>query len=279
MSQHTFIKTLTASSLALALCSTSVMADSQDLSDIERQLATKTTSTMPSPAHAPSQSNPTTTEHLVGLGSGALFGAAVAGPVGAAVGGLMGLFIAEDQHQDQKIAQLQDRNTQLAYNLASQQRLLDKAQSDESDLVASTFVKEPASPKHIPQILNMVSHVQFVSGSATIPTQYYPQLDLIAALLANHQHWQVDISGYADPLGDPQTNQALSTQRAEQVKHYLSQKLASLEFNHDEHILTRGFGAIQPSEPLSIDERALARHAAIHIKPLHNELVASATQE
>jgi len=72
---------------------------------------------------------------------------------------------------------------------------------------------------HIYQLLNRDN--QFAFGSAEINPKYIGHLSEAAALLLQHQSYQLRITGHADGIGIADSNKALSMARAEQVARYL----------------------------------------------------------
>ncbi|MFT5676081.1 MAG: peptidoglycan-associated lipoprotein [Paraglaciecola sp.] len=155
------------------------------------------------------------TNQLVGLGSGILVGAAVAGPIGAVVAGIFGLLIADDVNGDNELllakTELNSRDQQL---LAMQQQFdLEKQRANTQLASLETLLSKNSQA--------LESNIQFKTASYVLEQHYKSQLDLIAANLRDDPVLNVSLSGFADQRGDNTYNQALSEQRAISVKNYL----------------------------------------------------------
>ncbi|WP_026376503.1 sortase-associated OmpA-like protein PdsO [Aestuariibacter salexigens] len=162
---------------------------------------------------------------LVGLSSGVVIGTLVAGPVGGAVAGLIGLLIAEDVENDKALA---DANLALADSQQHQQRLQSQLLALQQDiqeverqsqlqLVSMETSIETLSPE-------LVSQIQFRSGSAKLEPHFIEQLDLIADALTANPQLNAILSGYADRRGDDAKNKHLSKRRVNEVQQYLLAK-------------------------------------------------------
>lgn len=68
------------------------------------------------------------------------------------------------------------------------------------------------------------AELRFPTGAATLTDGELPSLDRIAGLLADHPALEARIEGHTDSLGDEETNQVLSRQRAEAVKAALIER-------------------------------------------------------
>jgi sortase system peptidoglycan-associated protein len=173
--------------------------------------------------------------HAFGLGGGIILGAAIAGPVGAGVAGLLGLFIADDINDEahlmqaekdlsrshQELAKLQ-RDYQHSISLANQQiAAIDSAMTDEIDKI---------SPP-------LEANIQFKTASFLIEEHYKSQLNGLASQLRKNPGLKIELSGFADQRGESTYNQVLSEQRAKAVKNYLIS-----QFVNEEQVLTQSFG-------------------------------------
>lgn len=159
---------------------------------------------------------------LVGLGSGALVGAIVAGPVGAAVAGIFGIMMADDINDKNRLVEAKKLNTDKQKQLLAMRAQLQKQQV----LTREQRVKSAKQLAHLQQQLQQSPlederQIQFRSGSATLEAHYKPQLDALAQKLLRNEQLQVDLAGFADRRGEEQANQLLSQQRVNSVKQYL----------------------------------------------------------
>ena len=94
--------------------------------------------------------------------------------------------------------------------------------------------------------------VFFATGKATIKTASLPLLDEVAsALLLNADITLVEIQGHTDNVGDSQTNQRLSQQRAQAVRDYLVTQSVDRK-----RLQAVGYG---PSLPIQSNETAAGR--------------------
>jgi len=177
----------------------------------------------------------------VGLGSGVVIGAAVAGPLGAVVAGIIGAFVADDVNNKHRLAdkshslsvkETQLRDMQIAFNQLKQQSDAQLAAFDEA-LESDTQSKIANFPK-------LIANVQFKTASFLIEEHYQDQLSLLAKQLTENPALKVVLSGFADQRGDSNYNQILSEQRNASVKNYLMSKRV-----HASQIITQAFGESQ----------------------------------
>lgn len=160
----------------------------------------------------------------IGLGSGILVGAAVAGPVGAVVAGFFGAMLGNDVRQD---AQLKAKD-----HIVDQQAALLNQRHNELLAMRDAIVqlKQDAKVTHVSMqqeeapLMAVQSNIQFPTGSYAIDKGYQQQLDLIAKALQRFPALQARLTGHADKRGKDSYNQALSMQRAISVKQYLLNK-------------------------------------------------------
>lgn len=163
-----------------------------------------------------------TQNELIGFGSGALVGAIVAGPVGAAVVGIFGIMIADDVNDADKLAAAQQQNAEKQQALlALQQELEQQQRHTEQQLAKTTQQLDYLQQQLKKNPLEDQRQIQFRSGSATLEEHYKPQLDALAKKLLLNRQLQVDLAGFADRRGEEQANQLLSQKRVNKVKQYL----------------------------------------------------------
>ncbi len=159
----------------------------------------------------------------VGLGTGVVIGAIVAGPVGAGVAGILGAVIGDSKATSE---QLKDTQADLmASNAAlteSQQQLLAVRDALESAQLQASITQVGLTSYPEEQVMAMESAIQFKSGSDDIEALYSTQLDLIAKALKQHEGLGIRLTGYADYRGEATFNQTLSEQRAGAVKQALT---------------------------------------------------------
>lgn len=175
----------------------------------------------PVSASQTSEDNSTRNE-MIGLGSGALVGAAIAGPAGAAVAGIFGLLIADDVNDENELEKANELLAKQQSTIASREsELLAMQQAIEHNKQHSQL-QLVSMDKEIERVtMDVESSIQFRTGSAEIEPLYQSQLDLIAENLVKNQALSISLSGYADRRGEDLFNQSLSEQRVETVKAYL----------------------------------------------------------
>ena len=158
----------------------------------------------------------------IGMGSGVVIGAMVAGPVGAAVAGFVGALLGNDIKQDKALQANEARLTAQAELLSQRDRslLAMRAKLEQLQQASMTTRVNDTQPRETPAI-TLQSVVQFQTGAHNIAPDYQQQLDLIAKALRGYPTLQARLTGHADQRGDEQYNQALSMQRAISVKQYL----------------------------------------------------------
>jgi outer membrane protein OmpA-like peptidoglycan-associated protein len=97
--------------------------------------------------------------------------------------------------------------------------------------------------------------VQFKRRQAEIDPTSFPLLRAVASILRSHPRAALEVQGHTDAGGDPQSNQALSQQRAESVRAFLIKEGIAAE-----RLQARGYGASQPRFPnTTADGRARNR--------------------
>jgi len=176
------------------------------------------------------------TNEIIGLSSGVIIGAAVAGPIGGIIAGIFGVMLAEDVNTDKRLEtankSLQQKDQQLFVMQQNFEQVKERAivqiASMDSALDQATF-KQRAT--------EIESNIQFKTASYVLEEHYKSQLDLIAQTLQKNSKLSITLSGFSDKRGDSTFNQALSEQRALTVKNYL------LDNNvRKEQVITNSFG-------------------------------------
>ncbi|QLE85368.1 sortase-associated OmpA-like protein PdsO [Shewanella sp. Scap07] len=179
-------------------------------------------------------------EELIGLSSGIVLGAVVGGPVGAIIGAFTGTIIGKSVGDESELksnsAQLAMQQDEIANLAAEKQRLAANQQQTKQQLVA---LKQAQSTRLAELTLGL--NVQFKTGSSEIQPHFQAQLDEVAYLLNQSPSLRLDLTGYADRRGDSTYNQALSEQRAAEVRGYLVNKGVEVA-----RLDTSAFGASSP---------------------------------
>ncbi|GAC16630.1 sortase-associated OmpA-like protein PdsO [Aliiglaciecola lipolytica] len=203
------------------------------------------------------------TNEAIGFGSGAVAGGLVAGPIGAIVGGIFGVLIAEDVNNDNALEASEQELAKTQSQLSRQESQLLALQKQYEQVQQQSKVQLVALDKEIERVMQeMESNIQFRTASYVLESHFKPQLNLLAQGLNNNPKLVVSLSGFADSRGDDSYNQALSEQRVLSVKDYLLSRGVK-----EEQVLTLSFGETQPvsaqssSEDFFFDRRVLVRVA------------------
>jgi hypothetical protein len=105
-------------------------------------------------------------------------------------------------------------------------------------------------------------NIQFEEKSAVILPAMEGILDRIVLFLADHPDFSLKISGHTDASGDPDFNQQLSQQRAENIKKYIMTKGKFPE----SRIEAWGYGSTEPlKEEVTEADRHLNRRVEFKI--------------
>ena len=197
--------------------------------------------------------DPASREETTGFLSGAVLGAAAGGPPGAIFGGAIGAVIGDGWHfrgrVDDLQAELYESQLQMAA-LREQTRAIEEeyriAQQELDQL-------QKPSPQVLPAFLstralgsccdNTVASIHFRTGSSDIEEQYEEQLTSLVKLAEQMNNTTIEISGFADRVGDADANMRLSGQRNESVRVFL--KSQGID---DSSITTTAYGESRPLE-------------------------------
>lgn len=148
-------------------------------------------------------------EHI-GFGSGALLGAAIAGPVGVVVGGALGTLIGHDMVSDQVMAEKERA-------LAHLHQEIQHASRTAAELNALNASAE-AELMAFRELLSELSlSVHFETDSAMTAGRYRQALEALAVASQRIEGMTVELVGHADPRGSEAHNWALSQARADSV--------------------------------------------------------------
>lgn len=211
---------------------------------------------------ASSEKDDSTKNELIGLGSGAVIGAVIAGPAGAAVAGLFGLMIADDVNDENKLEQANERLAMQQNSIDAQRSVVAALRQELEQNKQQAELQLVSMDKEIERVtMDTESSIQFRTGSAQIEGLYQSQLDLIAENLTKNPQLTVSLSGYADRRGDDAFNQSLSEQRVENVKAYLVSKGAEAK-----QVMTYAYGEANPvSEEHSLENDFFDRRVHINL--------------
>lgn len=166
----------------------------------------------------------------IGLGTGMVVGAVIAGPIGAGVAGILGAMIGENKAATNALAVSQTELAASQAALTATQQELFAVRDSLNDLQQQATITQVGLTSYPQeQVMAMESAIQFKTGSETIEAQYGEQLDLIAKALRSHKGLALRLTGYADYRGSSDYNQLLSEQRAAAVRAALTERGVSSE--------------------------------------------------
>jgi peptidoglycan-associated lipoprotein len=176
------------------------------------------------------------TNEVIGLSSGVLIGAAIAGPIGGIIAGIFGVMIAEDVNSDKRLETAHHSLEKKDQQLFVMQQNFEQAKERALVQIASmdSALEQAAFKQSVQEI---ESNIQFKTASYVLEEHYKSQLDLIVQTLQKNPKLSITLSGFADKRGDSTFNQALSEQRALAVKRYLINSNVK-----EEQVITNSFG-------------------------------------
>lgn len=152
---------------------------------------------------------------LIGMGSGAIAGAVVAGPVGAVAGAIIGTVMGQNASFETLATEQQD--TIETMNAKNTQLSLVTQKYNEAQLELARLRAE----QHSIEDIDLAMNIQFRTSSAEIEPHFMIQLDELANFIQQMPKAQWQLAGYADPRGRQSYNQDLSERRVQAVRDYL----------------------------------------------------------
>lgn len=193
-----------------------------------------------------------TNNENIGFGTGALIGGIAAGPLGAIVAGVGGVFIAKfinvnDENEELNLALTQEKKTHQLTNKQVEKQYQAKLQRLESSyqqqLVALESQQGQAGQLQagLSPAESLLMSLQFSTGSSDIAAHYQEQVSALAQILNNSPKMKIDLSGYTDLMGEESLNQTLSKARVESVK-----TLLMAQGVNEQQIATFAFGEGAP---------------------------------
>jgi sortase system peptidoglycan-associated protein len=208
-------------------------------------MATSLATQLSAQSVTPLQQNVTqsSVDENVGMGTGLVLGAIVAGPVGAIVAGVIGALMVDNNNVYGEIEQLdlalvEAHHAQYTAQTAFEKKLLMAEQNYQNELLA---LQQNYQATENLQAQNLLMSLQFTTGSSEIAAHYQEQVSALASLLKRAKTMSIDLSGYTDLQGQKAKNQLLSQDRVNSVKSALvAQGINSNRIN------TFAFGEARP---------------------------------
>lgn len=184
--------------------------------------------------------------------TGAIAGAAAGGPIGFIVGGLAGIFVA-DQTRKGNDAQIELEKTQtnieaLALELEQMNQSISEKEVTIAKLEQQTIDK-------------LALQVMFSTGADELNETDAERIEVLANHLLRNDDLIVNLSGHTDPRGTDEYNNVLALERAKAVATALTEHGVG-----DERIILQGFGAsLSKATPGQYDQYARDRRVDIEI--------------
>ncbi|WP_028764926.1 sortase-associated OmpA-like protein PdsO [Shewanella colwelliana] len=220
----------------------------------------------------------TSTEHsdqeaLIGVGSGIVLGAVVAGPVGAIIGaftgGIIGKSVADDSEIKAQQADIAQKENQIAQLNSEQQRLQSVSEQYANAKVELERLKQRQGVRIEELALGL--NVQFKTGSSEIEPHFISQLNEIADVMSMSPELTLDLTGYADRRGESTYNQALSEQRVAEVRSYLVKQGVDAS-----RLAAKAYGATAPvKDEQSFENDFFDRRVMIQLLPSETAIAAN----
>lgn len=170
-------------------------------------------------------------EETAGFISGAAIGAAAGGPPGAIIGAAIGAFLGDGWVTRKDYSEMQQEWVAMQNQTESLRREA-AAASRERQLALEELEQLKRAPQVLPAFLdsggdntlfdNTAISVHFRSGSSVVEDHYQEQLESLVNLAKQLPTSALEITGYADRNGDATRNLALSQERSNSVKAFIS---------------------------------------------------------
>ncbi len=120
--------------------------------------------------------------------------------------------------------------------------------------ILTVMIEEP--------VIFTLDNVYFDSGRSTLKSSSYKELNELIEYLSRKPSTNIEIAGHTDNVGEEDTNQKLSQQRAESVKRYLEGKGIG-----SSRVSAVGYGESIPVADNNTEKgRKLNRRTEVHIK-------------
>ena len=196
----------------------------------------------------------------IGIGSGAIIGAAAGGPVGLIIGAAIGASIGDNIHQ--KTSEIES----LSVSLEQSRGEVESLERDVSDLDADidalnadlVRMQRIARPEVVSLLqAGIAMDLLFRTDESVLADTTGIRLNELATTLATMPDIQVQLDGFADERGDEGYNQQLSQQRVEFVRDQLI--AAGIQ---PSRISVAAHGE-SPAQDESIDSYALERRVSL----------------
>ena len=201
-------------------------------------------------------------QERIGVGAGALIGAAAGGPVGLIIGAAIGAGIGDNM--EQKSDEIETLSAELAASRSEVVRLehdIDRMDRDLDTLSAELQqMQRYSSPETVALLESgIVTDLLFRTDEAVLADTTGSRLHELATTLAAMPGIQVQLDGFADERGDEQYNQQLSEQRVEFIRDQL------VAAGVDASRITATAHGESPAQDDTVDSYALERRVSLKL--------------
>jgi outer membrane protein OmpA-like peptidoglycan-associated protein len=196
----------------------------------------------------------------IGVGAGAIVGAAAGGPVGFIVGAAVGAYLGDSMYQ--KNGQIETLSAELEASRSEVVRLEEdfgRMDRDLDALSAELQRMQRHSTQEIASLLEagIVMDLLFRTDEAVLADTTGIRLHRLATTLATMPGIQVQLDGFADERGDTDYNQQLSEQRVNFIRDQL------IEAGVDASRITASAHGESPAQDDTVDSYALERRVSL----------------
>jgi outer membrane protein OmpA-like peptidoglycan-associated protein len=210
-------------------------------------------------------------QEKVGVGAGAIVGAAAGGPVGLIVGAALGAYLGDNMHQ--KNGEIETLSTQLAASRSEVVRLegdIGRMDRNLDTLSAELQRLQHYSNQEMVSLLEagIAMDLLFRTDEAVLADTTGSRLYQLATTLAAMPGIQVQLDGFADERGDERYNQQLSEQRVNFIRDQL------VAAGVDASRITASAHGESPAQDDTADSYALERR--VSLKLFSNEVTSVA---
>ncbi len=158
------------------------------------------------------QAKEASTEENVGFFSGAIAGAAIGGPVGFIFGGVAGVIMGNQVNQANQVEGLEKKLSEQTQMNSGLYQELDALQAD----IQQTNELLEAKTNFLTQELTL--NLMFDSNSSALAEKDINLVNRVSSILTDFPELNIQLDGYTDPVGNPEDNLVLSSDRTSNVK-------------------------------------------------------------
>jgi outer membrane protein OmpA-like peptidoglycan-associated protein len=156
----------------------------------------------------------------IGLGSGAVIGAAAGGPVGMLLGAAAGVWLGDRFHQEKSARiEFEQRWSSAREQVADLNGLIERGDRQIAMLETRNSQDARAMRDAVGEAVDV--HILFKTDETEVAGETQDRLSRLAKLLARMEGMSIRVGGYADARGDAEHNAQLSAQRAASVRETL----------------------------------------------------------